>query len=75
MDESGHWVGTGSTRIIIDSTLRTKLQVHPGRQEWISTSAFVRTEQIRYENMTSYGLSSASLTCTGNYRAGEYWIT
>ena len=25
-----------STRIIIDSTLRTKHQAHPGRQEWVS---------------------------------------
>jgi len=37
MDESGHSVGTmESTRIIIDSTLRTKHQAHPGRQEWVS---------------------------------------
>ncbi|KAK6591284.1 transposase [Botrytis cinerea] len=37
MDESGHSIGTmESTRIIIDSTLRTKHQAHPGRQEWIS---------------------------------------
>ncbi|APA05486.1 hypothetical protein sscle_01g002560 [Sclerotinia sclerotiorum 1980 UF-70] len=37
MDESGHSIGTmESTRIIIDSTLRTKHQAHPGCQEWIS---------------------------------------
>ncbi|APA15885.1 hypothetical protein sscle_15g106550 [Sclerotinia sclerotiorum 1980 UF-70] len=37
MDESGHSIGTmESTRIIIDSTLRTKHQAHPGHQEWIS---------------------------------------
>jgi hypothetical protein len=37
MDESGFSIGTmESTRIIIDSTLRTKHQAHPGRQEWIS---------------------------------------
>jgi hypothetical protein len=37
MDESGHSIGTmESTHIIIDSTLRTKHQAHPGRQEWIS---------------------------------------
>jgi hypothetical protein len=34
MDESGHSIGTmESTHIIIDSTLRTKHQAHPGRQE------------------------------------------
>ena len=32
MDESGFSIGTmESTRIIIDSTLRTKHQAHPGR--------------------------------------------
>ena len=37
MDETGFSIGTmESTRIIIDSTLRTKHQAHPGRQEWIS---------------------------------------
>jgi hypothetical protein len=37
MDESGFSIGTmESTRIIIDSTLRTKHQAHPGRQEWVS---------------------------------------
>jgi hypothetical protein len=37
MDESGHSIGTlESTHMIIDSTLRTKHQAHPGRQEWIS---------------------------------------
>lgn len=37
MDESGFSIGTmDSTRIIIDSTLRTKYQAHPGRQEWVS---------------------------------------
>ncbi|APA08388.1 hypothetical protein sscle_03g031580 [Sclerotinia sclerotiorum 1980 UF-70] len=37
MDESGYSIGTmESTRIIIDSTLCTKHQAYPGRQEWIS---------------------------------------
>jgi hypothetical protein len=37
MDEHGNSIGTmESTRIIIDSTCRTKHQVHPGRQEWVS---------------------------------------
>jgi hypothetical protein len=37
MDESGFSIGTmESTRIIVDSTLRTKHQAHPGRQEWVS---------------------------------------
>ncbi len=37
MDESGFSIGTmESTRIVIDSTLRTKHQAHPGRQEWVS---------------------------------------
>ena len=37
MDESGFSIGImESTRIIIDSTLRTKYQAHPGRQEWVS---------------------------------------
>jgi len=37
MDESGFSIGTmDSTRIIIDSTLCTKYQAHPGRQEWVS---------------------------------------
>jgi len=37
MDESGFSIGTMElTRIIIDSTLRTKHQAHPGRQEWVS---------------------------------------
>ena len=37
IDESGFSIGTmESTRIIIDSSLRTKHQAHPGRQEWVS---------------------------------------
>jgi hypothetical protein len=37
MDESGFSIGTmESTRMIFDSTLRTKHQAHPGRQEWVS---------------------------------------
>jgi hypothetical protein len=37
MDESGFSIRTmESTRIILDSTLRTKHQAHPGRQEWVS---------------------------------------
>jgi hypothetical protein len=37
MDESGFSIGTmESTLIILDSTLRTKHQAHPGRQEWVS---------------------------------------
>jgi hypothetical protein len=38
MDESGFSIGTmESTRIILDSTLRTRHQAHPGCQEWVST--------------------------------------
>jgi hypothetical protein len=34
MDETGFSIGTmQSTRIIVDSTLRTRFQAHPGRQE------------------------------------------
>ncbi|KFY11349.1 hypothetical protein V491_07247 [Pseudogymnoascus sp. VKM F-3775] len=37
MDESGFSIGTmESTHTIIDSSLRTKYQAHPGRQEWVS---------------------------------------
>jgi hypothetical protein len=37
MDETGFSIGTmESTRIIVDSTLRTKHQAHPGQQEWVS---------------------------------------
>ncbi|ODQ70295.1 hypothetical protein LIPSTDRAFT_333558 [Lipomyces starkeyi NRRL Y-11557] len=37
MDESGFSIGTmESTRIILDSTFRTKHQAHPGHQEWVS---------------------------------------
>ena len=37
MDETGFSIGTmQSTRIIVDSTLRTHFQAHPGRQEWVS---------------------------------------
>src|SRR2546421_1871811 len=37
MDETGFAIGTlESNRIIIDSTLRTKFQAQPGRQEWVS---------------------------------------
>lgn len=37
MDESGFSIRTmESTQIIVDSTLRTKHQAHPGRQEWVS---------------------------------------
>jgi transposase len=37
MDEFGFSIGImESTRIILDSTLRTKHQAHPGRQEWVS---------------------------------------
>jgi hypothetical protein len=36
MDESGFSIRTmESTRIILDSTLRTKHQAHLGRQEWV----------------------------------------
>ncbi|KAG9249256.1 hypothetical protein BJ878DRAFT_506 [Calycina marina] len=30
------------TRIVIGSTLRTKHQAHPGRQEWISMLNYLR---------------------------------
>jgi hypothetical protein len=37
MDETGFSIGTmESTRIIVDSSLRTRHQAHPGRQEWVS---------------------------------------
>jgi predicted transcriptional regulator len=37
MDETGFSIRTmQSTRIIVDSTLRTRFQAHPGRQEWVS---------------------------------------
>jgi hypothetical protein len=37
MDETGFSIGTmESTKIIVDSTLRTHHQAHPGRQEWVS---------------------------------------
>ena len=37
IDKSGFSIGTmESTRIIIDSTLCTKHQAYPGRQEWVS---------------------------------------
>ena len=37
MDETGFSIGTmESTRIIVDSTLRTRHQAHQGRQEWVS---------------------------------------
>jgi hypothetical protein len=37
MDEHGNLIGTmESTRIIVDSTCRTKHQAQPGRQEWVS---------------------------------------
>jgi len=36
MDETGFAIGTlESNRIIIDSTLQTKFQAQPGRQEWV----------------------------------------
>jgi hypothetical protein len=37
MDETGFSIGTmDSTRVIVDSTLHTRFQAHPGRQEWVS---------------------------------------
>jgi hypothetical protein len=37
MDETGFSIGTmQSTWVIIDSSLRTPFQAHPGRQEWVS---------------------------------------
>ena len=37
MDETGFAIGKlESTRIIVDSTCRTKYQSHPSRQEWVS---------------------------------------
>ena len=37
MDETGFSIGTlESTRIIVDSTYRTRHQAHSGRQEWVS---------------------------------------
>jgi hypothetical protein len=37
MDETRFSIRTmQSTRIIVDSTLRTRFQAHPGRQEWVS---------------------------------------
>jgi hypothetical protein len=42
MEESGFSMGTmESTRIIVDSTLRTKHQAHPGRQEWVSMVEYI----------------------------------
>jgi hypothetical protein len=37
MDETGFGIGTSqSCRVIIDSTLRTRYKMEPGRQEWVS---------------------------------------
>jgi hypothetical protein len=37
MDETGFSIGTSQcNRVIIDSTLRTRYKVEPGRQEWVS---------------------------------------
>jgi hypothetical protein len=37
MDETGFGIGTSqSCRVIIDSTLRTRYKLEPGRQEWVS---------------------------------------
>ncbi|KFY28081.1 hypothetical protein V491_00637, partial [Pseudogymnoascus sp. VKM F-3775] len=37
IDETGFSIGTmQSIRIIVDSTLRTRFQAYPGRQEWVS---------------------------------------
>jgi hypothetical protein len=40
MDESGYRIGTHeSSHVIIDSSLRTRYQAQPGRQEWVSQSS------------------------------------
>ena len=37
MDETGFSIRTMQlTRIIVDSSLRTRFQAHPSRQEWVS---------------------------------------
>jgi len=42
IDKSGFSIRTiESTRIIINTTLRTKHQVHPGRQEWVSIIKYI----------------------------------
>jgi hypothetical protein len=37
MDETGFGLGVEeSTRVIVDSTMRTRYKQQPGRQEWVS---------------------------------------
>ena len=37
MDETGFAIGTSqSNRVVIDTTLRTRYKVEPGRQEWVT---------------------------------------
>jgi hypothetical protein len=55
MDETGFSIGTlESTRIIVDSTLRTRHQAHPGRQEWVSIVECICTDGTSVEPLVIF---------------------
>jgi hypothetical protein len=55
MDETGFSIGTlESTRIIVDSTLRTRHQAHPGRQEWVSIVECICTDGTAVEPLVIF---------------------
>ena len=50
MDESGFSIRTmQSTRIIVDSSLRTRFQAHLGRQEWVSAVEYICADSTKIE--------------------------
>jgi len=55
MDETGFSIGTmESTRVIVDSTLRTKYQAHSGGQEWISVIECICADRTTIEPLVIF---------------------
>lgn len=55
MDETGFSIGTmDSTRVIVDTTLRTKFQAHSGRQEWVSVVECICADKTAIEPLVIF---------------------
>ena len=55
MDETGFAIGSmESTRVIVDSTIRTRWQANPGRQEWVTVVECIGTDGMVLEPLVIF---------------------
>ena len=61
MDETGFAIGTSqSNRVIIDSSLRTRYKIQPGRQEWVSIVECIGADKTTLPPLVIFKAASIS---------------